>query len=78
MKQFGTIFQFELISYFKNKVFVGVTVFLVVVIAAVMFFPNIMDIIGGEKTEVAEEAGYSGSGDTADGAAHERIGKFRE
>lgn len=70
MKQFGTIFQFELISYFKNKVFVGVTVFLVVVIAAVMFFPNIMDIIGGEKTEVAEEAGYSGSGDTADGAAH--------
>ena len=41
MKQFKTIFQFELMNYFKNKVFVGVTVFLVAAIAVVMFLPRI-------------------------------------
>ncbi len=41
MKQFGRIFQFELKNYLKNKVFVGITLFLVVVIVAVMFFPRI-------------------------------------
>ena len=29
MKQFGKILKFELKYYFKNKVFVGVTIFLV-------------------------------------------------
>ena len=43
MKQFGKIFRFELRYYLKNKVFVGVTVFLVLLIAAVMFFPRIME-----------------------------------
>ena len=41
MKQFGKILKFELKYYFKNKVFVGVTAFLVVLIALVMFFPRI-------------------------------------
>lgn len=41
MKQFGKIFKFELKYYLKNKVFVGVTIFLVLLIAAVMFFPRI-------------------------------------
>ncbi len=40
MKQFGKIFNFELKYYLKNKVFVGVTVFLVLAIAVVMFFPR--------------------------------------
>ncbi len=44
MKQFGKILKFELKYYFKNKVFVGVTVFLVLLIAAVMFFPRITSI----------------------------------
>lgn len=39
MKQFGKILKFELKYYFKNKIFVGVTIFLVLAIAAVMFFP---------------------------------------
>ena len=43
MRQFGKIFKFELRYYLKNKVFVGVTVFLVLLIAAVMFFPRVMD-----------------------------------
>lgn len=41
MRQFGTILKFELKYYFKNKAFVGITVFLIVAIAAVMFFPRI-------------------------------------
>lgn len=41
MKQFGKILKFELENYAKNKAFVGVTIFLMVVIAIVMFFPRI-------------------------------------
>ena len=41
MKQFGTIFSFELKNYLKNKIFVGVTVFLAALIAVVMFLPRI-------------------------------------
>jgi len=41
MGQFGKILKFELKYYFKNKVFIGVTVFLMVLIAGVMFFPRI-------------------------------------
>ena len=40
MKQFGTILKFELKHYFKNKIFVGITAFLVILIAVVMFFPR--------------------------------------
>lgn len=56
MKQFGKIFHFELKYYLKNKVFVGVTIFLVLLIAVVMFFPRIMDGVksedGADKTPV--------------------------
>ena len=41
MKQFGKILKFELKYYFKNKIFVGVTIFLALLIAAVMCFPRI-------------------------------------
>lgn len=40
MKQFWTILQFELKSYFKNKIFIGVTLFLVALIGIVMLFPR--------------------------------------
>ena len=42
MKQFGKILKFELKGYMKNKVFVGITIFLVVAIAIVMFIPNMI------------------------------------
>ena len=42
MKQFGKILKFELKDYMKNKVFVGITIFLVVAIAIVMFIPNMI------------------------------------
>lgn len=43
MKQFSTIFSFELRNYLKNKVFVGTTLFLCIVICAVMFIPRIAE-----------------------------------
>ena len=42
MKQFGKILKFELKGYLRNKMFVGITIFLVVAIAVVMFIPNIV------------------------------------
>ena len=55
MKQLRKIFEFELKYYLKNKVFVGVTVFLVLAIAVVMFFPRIMSILETEDTDTKPE-----------------------
>lgn len=49
MKQFGKILKFELKYFFKNKVFVGVTLFLVLLIAGVMFFPRIKDSLTSQN-----------------------------
>lgn len=53
MKQLGKILKFELKGYLKNKIFVGITIFLVLAIAVATFIPNILAAID------------SGSGDTA-------------
>ena len=50
MKQFGKILKFELKNYAKNKAFVGVTIFLMVVIAIVMFFPRITVLFKSDDT----------------------------
>jgi len=49
MKQFGKILKFELRNFMTNKVFVGVTLFLMVVIAAVMFFPRLTEALDTEQ-----------------------------
>lgn len=49
MGQFWKILKFEMKYYFKNKVFVGVTIFLVIAIAVIMFFPRIMDAFQKEE-----------------------------
>lgn len=51
MKQFLTILKFELGNYFKNKIFVGVTIFLMVGIAVVTWIPNIIKEVQSNKTE---------------------------
>lgn len=51
MKQFGTILKFEFKSYLKNKIFVGVTVFLVLLIAGVMFFPRLSASFGSASQD---------------------------
>lgn len=45
MKQFGKILKFELKGYLRNKIFVGITVFLVIAIAVVMFIPNVVAVV---------------------------------
>jgi len=51
MRQFGKIFKFELKYYLKNKIFVGITVFLVLLIAGVMFFPRIQELFDETAAE---------------------------
>lgn len=41
MKQFLNILHFEFSDYLKNKIFVGITLVMVVVVAGVLFFPRI-------------------------------------
>ena len=56
MKQFGKILNFELKNYLKNKAFVGVTIFLVVIIAVVMFFPRITSLFeSGDSVDVTDD-----------------------
>lgn len=49
MKQFGKILKFEFRNYLANKVFVGVTIFLVAAIAVAMFFPKILTALDSEE-----------------------------
>ncbi len=51
MKQFGKILKFELLGYLRNKVFIGITIFLVAAIAIVAFIPNIVAAIQNDEAE---------------------------
>ena len=71
MKQFFTIYSFELKSFFKNKIFVGVTLFVVLVLAVVISFPRIKQLFtGGDATEISQEDEAG-----ADGADADSMGK---
>ena len=56
MKQFGKILKFELKGYLKNKVFVGITIFLVIAIAVAMFIPNISSLFKSEDGATDSDA----------------------
>ncbi len=71
MKQFKTILAFELKYYFKNKIFVGITLFLVALIAVLMFFPRAKELLGKDTEDAkSEEAAVmliaAGSSEDAD------------
>ena len=56
MKQFKTIFNFELGNYFKNKTFILVTALFVVVLGAVMFAPRVVESIDSDdQVDTGEE-----------------------
>ncbi len=42
MKQFLNIFLFELKGYLKNKLFIGITIFLIIAMTVAVFIPNII------------------------------------
>ncbi len=46
MKQFSRILSFEFLYYLKNKIFVGITLFLAIGIALVMSIPRIVEAVG--------------------------------
>ncbi len=54
MNQFGKILKFEFKNYLQNKIFVGVTAFLVVLIALIMFFPRLGELFA-DGTETGTE-----------------------
>ena len=56
MKQFGTILSFELKGYFKNKIFIGITLFMVLLMGVVMFFPQIRDAFGSDSPSDTPES----------------------
>lgn len=55
MNQFGKIFKFELKYYLKNKVFVGITVFLVLLMAFIMFIPRITESVDTDTADNSAE-----------------------
>lgn len=55
MKQFKTILGFEMKNYFKNKTFVGITIFLAAAIAVTMFFPRISAAFKNDDKQAASE-----------------------
>lgn len=57
MKQFSKILNFELNGYFKNKIFVGITLFLVIVLAVVMFLPRFLSSSDTDSATVVEDNG---------------------
>lgn len=70
MKKFLTVYEFELMSYLKNKSFVVTTIVLAVLLFGVMFLPRVFDIsdmlgIESTKTEVVrgEDTNAEDTGD---------------
>ena len=55
MKQFLIILGFELKNFFKNKIFILVTVLMVIAIALVMFFPRLSAIIEESEIDISDE-----------------------
>lgn len=56
MKQFFNIFKFEFGSYLKNKVFIGVTLVLILAVGIVLFWPRISNAIGfGDSNETGSD-----------------------
>ena len=63
MKNFKTIFKFELDNYFKSKSYMLLTIIIAVIAATLMFIPRIVDSVKGEddskdsnkESEVKEE-----------------------
>ena len=45
MKQFFNIFKFEFLSYLKNKVFVGITLVIVLLAGGILSYPRITDMM---------------------------------
>ena len=82
MKKFLTVYEFELMSYLKNKSFVVTTIVLAVLLFGVMFLPRVFDIsdmigIESTKTEAVSEEDTNAE-DTGDVEAATELGLVDE
>lgn len=76
-RQFGAILGFELKSYLKNKIFVGVTVFIVVVLTVVMFFPRVAQAFESTpEPDIEGSVGGSGEGSGEETDFREKFDKM--
>ena len=66
MKQFSKILNFELNGYLKNKIFVGITLFIVLVIAVVMFAPRFLSSDTDSSAAVADDSVNHANADNID------------
>lgn len=55
MKQFGIILGFEFKYYLKNKIFVGVTLLMVILIVTAMFWPRVWELMRDDEQIVPSE-----------------------
>lgn len=51
MKQFLKIFKYEFMGVVKNKIYLGITAFLVVAVAVVLCLPNLLSFIKGDESD---------------------------
>lgn len=66
MKRFWTVFEFELLSYIKNKSFVITTILMAVLLGGITFLPRFFDMsgmLGIETTNSQEESTDDGEED---------------
>ncbi len=82
MKKFLTVYEFELMSYLKNKSFVVTTIVLAVLLFGVMFLPRVFDIsdmLGIESTKTEDVSGEdTNAEDTGDVEATTGLGLVDE
>ena len=82
MKKFLTVYEFELMSYLKNKSFVVTTIVLAVLLFGVMFLPRVFDIsdmLGIESTKTEAVNGEdTNAEDTGDVEAATGLGLVDE
>lgn len=62
MKQFFKVLKYEMSNYFHNKVFIGVTVVGILLLAIVMFFPNIKEALTSDDGAIYENGEGYGDG----------------
>ncbi len=83
MKQFKIIFSFEYFNYAKNKIFIGLTAVLIIIMAAVLFYPRLSqsktaDINIFQDSSPKEIALLDLSGGNAEAAAEYLTAAFGE
>ncbi len=76
VRQFGTILCYELKGCLLNKVFIGFTIFLIVAIAVITFFPRIWQLVDGKSSKSSANSAVTAdkNGNPSDAANHAEQG----